>query len=190
MPPWSYSLLISLCGLFSPPPPRPRFWRDQAFSSLNPACLTSSSPLLGLYSDSLSMRPCPLLLCVPASLCAPLWQITEVTVYSHLSVNHRQLRGSTERSYFSILHPFFLLLHSIAVTRTMTKTTTKTMTNTYGVLIQCTYVGCVFFLFSFRLLCFLPFLWQMCEDWQDKIIFCQCDKLFATQLGIDYYGAA
>lgn len=35
--------------------------------------------------DSLAMRPCPLLLCVSDSLCASLWQLTEVTVYSFIS---------------------------------------------------------------------------------------------------------
>lgn len=74
-----------------------------SFSPLNPICLSlPCSSFFCLYPGFLTAHPCPLLLCVSASLCALLWQLTEVTVYSHLSVNHRPLQGS-KHSHFSVL---------------------------------------------------------------------------------------
>lgn len=98
-------------------------------SSFSPVCLTLlSSPLLCILI-SLPMWSCLLLFCVSGFLGARLWQLTEVTVYSHLSVNHRSLQGSTHR-YFSILWRFF----TITVSRTM-RSYSRVENHTYVIIV-------------------------------------------------------
>lgn len=86
---------------------------------------------------------------------APLWQLTEVTVCSHLSVNHRQPQGS-KHSCFSTLHP--------SCTNAVTRTMTETMANNYDVLSR--------FARIFKAYYNIWLIWKF-GDWQDVIIFCQ-----------------